>query len=95
MPWGVEDEDEDEIRLRLCCSGFSVVLISLPMNYQSGSWVHGAKKFEDVFVGSFVEAALGLDRRFAAVLQVSGSGGLTFVDKASDKVSDKGPAEAH
>jgi hypothetical protein len=52
MLWGVEDEDE--IRLRLCRSGFSVVLISLPMNCQSGSREHGAKKFGDVFVGSFV-----------------------------------------
>src|SRR5678809_1437944 len=46
--------------LRLRRSGFSVVLISLPMNCQSGSWVHGAKKFGDVFVGSFVEA--GIDK---------------------------------
>ena len=28
--------------------------MSLPLNCQSGSWVHGAKKFGDVFVGSFV-----------------------------------------
>src|SRR5678816_2498881 len=44
--------------LRLRRSGFSVILISQPMNCQSGSWVHGAKEFGDVFVGSFVELSV-------------------------------------
>src|SRR5678816_3949543 len=48
--------------LRLRRSGFSVILIFLPMICQSGSWVRGAKKFGDVFVGSFVEVPIGLAR---------------------------------
>jgi hypothetical protein len=103
--------------LRLCCSVFSVVLISrclpmncqsgswvqvakkfgdvLPMNCQSGSWVQVAKKFGDVFVGSFVESGQFSHResdskfRRVAPLCASPAAGGGYLDKASDKVSDK------
>ena len=61
--------------MRLRRSGFSVILIFLPMNCQSGSWVHGAKKFGDVFVGSFVANFVDAGRfTKELVISITGSG---------------------